>query len=94
MYGQLVGPGLLRSSVVLANAGDIDLKMWHAQVKKFLRQYCCVKSMRELVAKCLDPNPRGRPLNADAVGRELRSMRGVAAVRFDGRSAQDAAIAA
>ena len=94
MYGQLVGPGLVQLSVRLANAEDLDLEFWHTRVKENLRKYCSVRSMRALVAACLDPNPRGRPLNAEVVGRELRSMRGVAAVRFDGRSVDDLAIAA
>ena len=94
MYGQLVGPGLVQSSVSHANARDVDLELWHMQVKKNLSTFCSVRSMRVLVAGCLDPDPRGRPLNAEVVGRELRSMRGVAAVRFDGRSAHDIAIAA
>jgi serine/threonine protein kinase len=94
MYGQLVGTGLVRSSLSLANAGDVDLQLWHQRVEENLSQYCSVRSMRTLVARCLDPDPRGRPINAEVVGRELRSMRGVAAVRFDGQCAYDVALAA
>lgn len=94
MFSLVVGRSVVERSTTLALARDIDLVEWHESIERALAAHCPIVSLRKVIGQCLEPNPRHRPVDAAAVGATLRSLRHVAAVRFDRKEPGTAARAA
>ena len=83
MFSLVVGHSVVEPRETLALARDIDLIDWHESIERSLANRCPIVSLRKVIGQCLEPAPRHRPVDAAVVGATLRSLRGVAAVRFD-----------
>ena len=94
MFTLVAGRSIIEQRETLALAREIDLQDWHESIRRELATRCPIASLRKLLAACLEPDPRKRPVDAASVGATLRSLRGVAAVRFDRQEPGTAVVAA